>query len=809
MERYVCIHGHFYQPPRENPWLERVEIQDSAAPYHDWNERITAECYAPNTRSRIMDPEGRILRIVNNFASISFDIGPTLLSWMEAQAPEVYGRILAADQESRRRFGGHGSALAQSYNHTILPLATPDDRRLQIRWGLDDFYHRFGRPAEGMWLPETAVNIPVLEALAEAGVEFTILAPHQARRIRLLSGGEWIDVSGGRIDPTTVYRARLPSGRSIDLFFYDGPISHALAFERLLDSGEALAQRLTGAFPPDRPEEALVHIATDGETYGHHHRHGDMALAYALHLLESQPSAHLTNYAQFRAISPPKFEVEIVEDTSWSCAHGIERWRSNCGCSSGDHPGWNQAWRAPLRAAFDRLRERLDPMYRTLAADLLRDPAEAWEQYLSVIRDRSDGRRTEFLARHARRPLDPAEQIRVWKLLEMERHLELMYTSCGWFFDEVSGLESSQVIQYAGRAVQLARELGDPGAEEALVEALRAAPSNLPEIGTAATVYDRYVRPTRIDLLKVCAHYAVGSLFETYGPRTPIDAFWVEQREEIQRQIGAARLSFGVATVTSAITTEAAEITYGVVHLGGLNLLGGARIFRGRDAFQELVTSVDAAFELGDLPAILENMTRRFDGLHYSLRSLFRDRQRQVIRQILDGVMEGAERNLRQVYLESAPLLRFLSYQRIPFPPAFQTALQYTLNADLREEFDRTPLRVEKIRSLLDEARRWNTPVEGERMGFAPRRALEAILAEILQNPPNVDRLHEVVTLAELVATLPYPVDLTESQNLLYDLFTSHYKSFRRRAETGDVEARQWVEAVDRLAGSLRLRWPP
>ncbi|EQD53989.1 glycoside hydrolase family protein, partial [mine drainage metagenome] len=244
MDRFVCIHGHFYQPPRENPWLERVEVQDSAAPYHDWNERITAECYAPNTRSRIMDPEGRTLKIVNNFASISFDVGPTLLSWLESEAPEVYERILTADRESRRRFGGHGSAMAQSFNHTILPLASEDDRRLQIRWGLMDFESRFGRPAEGMWLPETAVNTPVLESLAEAGVEFTVLAPTQAQRIRPLSGGEWTDVSGGRIDPSTVYRARLPSGRTIDLFFYDGPISHALAFERLLDSGEAFADRL-------------------------------------------------------------------------------------------------------------------------------------------------------------------------------------------------------------------------------------------------------------------------------------------------------------------------------------------------------------------------------------------------------------------------------------------------------------------------------------------------------------------------------------------------------------------------------------
>ena len=811
MDRLVCIHGHFYQPPRENPWLERVEVQDSAAPYHDWNERITAECYAPNTRSRIMDPDGRTLRIVNNFASISFDVGPTLLSWLESEAAEVYERILAADRESRRRFGGHGSAMAQSFNHTILPLASPDDLRLQIRWGLMDFESRFGRPAEGMWLPETAVNTPVLEAVAEAGIEFTVLAPTQARRIRPLSGGDWTDVSGGRIDPTTVYRARLPSGRGIDLFFYDGPISHALAFERLLDSGEGFAGRLTGAFSPDesaRPWPQLVHVATDGETYGHHHRHGDMALAYALHLIESTGAARLTNYAEYRQRVPPRFEVEILENTAWSCAHGVDRWRADCGCSSGAHPGWNQAWRGPLRSAFDTLRDRLDPIYRSAASELLRDPREAREEYLRVVLDRSETRRGEFLARHGRRPLGPDERIRVWKLLEMERHLQLMYTSCGWFFDEVSGLESSQVIQYAGRAVQLAGELGDGGAEAALVESLRSVPSNLPEIGTAATVYDRFVRPTSIDLLKVCAHYAVSSLFEAYGPHTAVDAFWVDRREEIHRQIGGVRLAVGVVGVSSAVTTESSEITYGVIHLGGLNLLGGARIFRGRDEFHSLVAALDAQFEAGDLPGILASMTRRFDGLQYSLRSLFRDRQRQVVRQIMDGVLAGAEQSLRQVYLDSAPLLRFLSAQRIPFPPVFQTALQYTLNADLREEFGRRPLRVDRIRSLLDEARRWDTPIEGDRMGFAPRRALEALLADLLRTPTDHERLREAVTLAGIVGTLPYPVNLNSSQNLLYDLVADHWEPQRRRAEAGEPTAREWIREVETLAGLLRLRLP-
>ncbi|MCL6482072.1 MAG: DUF3536 domain-containing protein, partial [Firmicutes bacterium] len=374
MERYICIHGHFYQPPRENPWLEAIEQQDSAYPYHDWNERITAECYAPNAASRILDSEGRIVRIVNNYARISFNFGPTLLAWMEQHAQETYRAVLEADRESRERFGGHGSALAQAYNHLIMPLANSRDKRTQIRWGIHDFVHRFGRRPEGMWLPETAVDLETLELMAEQGIRFTILEPGQARRVRPIGGRTWRDVAGGRIDPTTAYRLRLKSGHSICLFFYDGPIARAVAFEGLLARGENFANRLVSAFNDSRSWAQLVHIATDGETYGHHHLYGDMALAYALQYLEEHRLARLTNYGQYLELHPPTQEVEIFENTSWSCAHGVERWRSDCGCNTGGHPGWNQAWRAPLREALDWLRDTLAPRYEKHAGALLRDP---------------------------------------------------------------------------------------------------------------------------------------------------------------------------------------------------------------------------------------------------------------------------------------------------------------------------------------------------------------------------------------------------------------------------------------------------
>src|SRR5947209_640447 len=413
--RFICIHGHFYQPPRENPWLEAVETQDSAAPYHDWNERITAECYGPNTSSRILDARERIVKIVNNYATISFNFGPTLLSWLEQAQPETYAAILDADRLSKERFGRHGSAIAQAYNHMILPLANARDQRTQVRWGIRDFEKRFKRKPEAMWLPETAVDIDSLEALAAEGIAFTILEPQQARRWRAIGEDDWTEQKGA-IDPTMPYRCNLPSGRFIDLFFYDGPISRAVAFERLLARGENLAHRLLGAFGQGRTHPQLVNIATDGETYGHHHRHGDMALAYALDYINEQKLSRVANYGQFLADVPPTHEVEIVEQTAWSCSHGLGRWERDCGCSTSGE-GWNQQWRTPLRNALDWLRDECIAIFESRGAALLRDPWDARDDYIDVVLDRSDDNLDRFLAKHSS---TENSTVTILELLEMQ-----------------------------------------------------------------------------------------------------------------------------------------------------------------------------------------------------------------------------------------------------------------------------------------------------------------------------------------------------------------------------------------------------
>ena len=532
MNRYICIHGHFYQPPRENPWLEEIEFQDGAYPYHDWNEKITAECYAPNAASRILDSEDRIVDIINIYSKISFDFGPTLLSWLDKHKPAVYQSILEADKLSMDRFSGHGSAIAHAYNHMILPLANRRDKYTQIIWGIKDFQKRFGRDPEGLWLPEAAVDKETLEVLVSQGIKYTVLSPRQAKSMQKKGEGQhWHDVSGEKVDPSRAYTCFLPSGRSIVLFFYDGPTSQDVSFGGLLNNGEFLAKRLLSNFRDDGKQPQLVHIATDGETFGHHHRHGDMALSYALHYIESNKLAKITNYGEFLEKHPPTHVIDIFENSSWSCVHGIERWRDNCGCCSGMHQHWTQTWRKPLRNALDLLRDRLIPLYQEEASKHLKNPWDARNDYIEVVLDRSPENINSFLEKHAIKPLSKENKTRVLKLLEIQRNAMLMYTSCGWFFDEVSGIETIQIIQYATKALQYAEELNGGSFEPEFLKNLEKAPSNI--FKNAAEPYEMYVKSAKTDLLRVGAHFCISSIFEEYPE--DIDIYCYSAKSEIYK----------------------------------------------------------------------------------------------------------------------------------------------------------------------------------------------------------------------------------------------------------------------------------
>jgi len=806
VERYICIHGHFYQPPRENPWLEAVEIQDSAYPYHDWNARITAECYGPNSASRILDEQGRIVRIVNNYSKISFNFGPTLLSWLEEKSPAVYQAILAADEMSQALFSGHGSAIAQVYNHMIMPLANRRDKETQIVWGLSDFQHRFRRLPEGMWLAETAVDLQTLDLLAQHGIKFTILATSQARSARRVGGTKWRDVSDGSIDPSMPYRITLPSGRTMALFFYDGPISRAVAFEGLLNRGEYLASRLAQAFSDARDWPQLVHIATDGETYGHHHKRGEMALSYAIEHIETTGIAKITNYGEFLDRYPPFREVRIKENTSWSCVHGVDRWRADCGCNSGMHPGWHQQWRAPLRQALDWLRDQLAPRYEEMASRFFADPWSARDRYISVILDRSPSAIDAFLSAESTRPLNEDERIAALKLLEMQRHAMLMFTSCGWFFDELSGIETVQVIQYAGRALQLSQQLFGNGMEAQFLEKLAQAKSNLAERPDGKAIFQDFVRPAMVKLETVGAHYAISSLFESYPEKSRVYCFDLSRTDYRLLSAGKMRLALGRAVIRSEIVLESEHVSFGVLHLGDHNVSGGVREFQGEQSYQALCTEIADVFERGDFPEILRIVDRDFGSGAFTLRLLFRDEQRRILRLILNQALEEAEASYRQLFEHYAPMMRFMADLHIPPPRRFQIAAEFTLNSLLRHALEAETLDLDHVHALLDETKRTGIALDAPTLEFAMRAATERLAKKWFEHPDSLELLQHLSDAAGVAAAFPFPVDLSQAQNIFFKLLQDVYPGYSVRAAQGEADAKQWVAVFSALGEKLRVR---
>ena len=804
-ERYVCIHGHFYQPPRENPYLEAIELQDSAYPYHDWNERVTAECYAPNATSRILDSEQRIVELVNNYERISFNFGPTLLSWIETKAPKVYEAIREADKKSAGRFSGHGNAVAQAYNHMIMPLANARDKFTQIRWGIRDFEHRFGRAPEGMWLPETAADLDTMEVLASHGIKYTILAPRQAKRARKRGARSWHDVTGDRIDPSRAYLLQLPSRKTIAAFFYDGPISQGVAFERLLDNGQRFADRLTSGFSGTRPWAQLVHIATDGESYGHHHRFGEMALSYALHHIESNQLAELTNYGEFLERHPPDHFVEIVNNSSWSCVHGVERWRSNCGCNTGGHAGWNQEWRGPLRAALDWLRDELAPMYEAKASSLLADPWAARDEYIHVVLNRSDDNVLGFLQKHGTHPLQPGEQVAALKLLEIQRHAMLMYTSCGWFFDELSGLETVQVIQYAGRAIRLAQEFGAPDVEGGFVERLAAAKSNLGEHQDGKRIYEKWVKPAAISIDQLAGHYAISSLFEPYGERTKIYCYDVERQDYVLEMEGRHKLAVGCARFSSEITREADELAFAVLHLGDHNIAGGTTHPETSEAYENFKQRLVAPFGHAETTLVLQALTESANNA-FSLRTLFRDEQRKVVDLILKESLSNTAAAYRTIYENQAPLIRFLNSLGVQVPQAFRTAAEIAINTQLKQAIEQPDLDFDAIQSYMKEAAASNISLDAAGLEFVIRRRLETSAESFSSSPTNPDSVQKLRRLLEFVGALPFPVTLWDIQNIAYSPLTKTMNVLRGPASDGDAKARTRFQELAMLRDQLRIQ---
>lgn len=760
MERYLCIHGHFYQPPRENPWLDEIEIQETARPHRNWNERISAECYRANAFARILNPQKQIVDIVNNYSKISFNFGPTLLSWLEKYDSLTYKALLEADKKSQELFGGHGSAIAQVYNHIILPLANDKDKETQIIWGIADFEKRFNRKPEGMWLAETAVDTTTLELLAKHGIKFTILAPSQCLRTRKIGTQNWQEENYAKVDPKKPYLCNLPSGNKIALFFYDGPISQGIAFGDTLKSGERFAARLLSAFDTRR-EPQLVHIATDGETYGHHQKFADMALAYCLNYIERNNLATLTVYGQYLEMFPPTFEAQIRENTSWSCAHGIERWRSNCGCNSGMHRPWQQLWRAPLRKALDSVRDKLLITFENLGKEYFKDPYEARNDYISVILDHS--KIEEFLKTHAtQKGLEnkPA----ALKLMEMQRNAMLMYTSCGWFFDEISGIETVQIMAYAKRAIGYNKGLTGEDLQNGFIEQLALAPSNIPLFKDGAKVYKDLVMPISRGLRKAAIDYAISYLLDEILFEDRIYIYNIEDNKIDVLHQEHIKLICGSAVFVNRLTTEKRLVSFAVLHQGGPDITAGA-IYGQTDNLEQL----KELFSYGEYAQCVALIKGSFvDTL--TIKDLPKEKQIKLLANVVDKAKKRIRTNYINLFKQEKTVLEYIKNIDLPMPRLFLDLAEFVLNYELREELTKDTIDNAKISQIITDLKQTSAELNIEDIKKILTKKLVTYTKLLEQDPQNLESVNKIIDLLNFANMFNLPLDLYCTQNTVFRL---------------------------------------
>jgi alpha-amylase/alpha-mannosidase (GH57 family) len=804
MENYVCIHGHFYQPPRENPWLEEVELQDGAYPYHDWNDKITEECYRQNAASRILGPNRKIIDIVNNYSKISSDFGPTLMSWLQRHAPDVYKSVIDADKKSIESFSGHGSAIAQAYNHIIMPLANSRDKRTQIIWGLRDFEHRFARKPEGMWLPETAVDNETLDIMAEQGIKFTILGPHQARRIKRMGTNDWRNVDKGKMDTTRAYLCRLPSGRTINLFFYHGPTAGEVAAGTILQNGEVLARKMAWIFNESSEPHKLAHVAVDGETFGHHHRFTDMALAYCLHFAEANNLAKITIYGEYLEKYPPADEVEIYENSSWSCAHGVERWRANCGCNFGRFPPGMQQWRGPLRDAMNWLRDRLAEIYEEKMKQYVGDCWLARDNYISAILDRTPENIESFIAKTTGKELEFDQKVIFLKLLEMQRNAMLMFTSCGWFFDDICGIETIQIMLYASRAIQLAKEVGQKDLEPEYENILQHAPTNTKEYPTGKDAYIALVKPGSVDLNRVGVHFAISSLFTDY-PKEQARIYCYSAGTEIyeRSEAGIQTLVVGRTTVKSDIVLEEYTVDFAALYRGDPYIIAAA-IGRMPDGlFTSVQQDLKKAFTKGDLSEMMRLMNTAFGGHNYSIWHLFKDEQRRILYELLETTWLEIEASFRHIYEHNYPIMQAMRGMNIPLPKALATPAEFILNEDLCKTIRDEPTHLDRLQVLAEETSRLSLEMDKPTLQFEADKKINRLMTKFAEKPEDSKLLETIEATIKILFTIVTELNVQTSQNVFFDISKKTYPQMSQKAKAGDAAAQKWVERFKSLGQYL------
>lgn len=753
--RNICIHCHFYQPPRENPWLDEIEYQDSAYPYHDWNERINAECYRPNGESRILDDDGYLLRLKNNYAGISFNFGPTLLSWLEKHDPATYAAILEGDRLSRERFGGHGNAIAQVYNHMIMPLADRRDKETQIRWGLRDFEHRFGRKAEAMWLAETAIDLETLEIMEAHGLSYVILAPRQARSVRAPEDSEWQELENEDIDTSRPYRLTLPNGRTIAVFFYNGYISRAVAFEGLLHNGRDFARRMMDYFP-DGGDPFLLNIATDGESYGHHHRHGDMALACALQDIDNDPDYRLTNYGLYLEEHPPQWEIKIHENSSWSCIHGIGRWNDDCGCHSGHREDWNQQWRKPLRESFDHLRDHLSVLYMDLLSAYTDDPWAMRDDYISILLEPGDEVKERFFQKWCKATLSPEDREKILKWMEIQKNLLFMYTSCGWFFDEVSGIETVQNIQYACRAIELADGLFENTIETEFIRNLEEVPSNIPEISNARILYERYIKPSKIVFSKLAAQFAAALILD------------------IDYKIGTYRFRPGKIDRKDDATLIQGKLE--------------SRLLPTPYHFTAHITYT----AIPDIRIVIEDDREAFS--HYGFSDLLLDLRRKSLKKIYLQAEKKVEKQFSDIFSTQYKSLEQLYTNNADLPPVTFPLIRHSFNHRLAEKINRPGIDLQDIQNDIDTVLAWGADFDQITIHEICNRALTSSC----KNFQKIDDLRHFLAILQIYRHFPFPMEPGDLQN-------DFYKWYRMQRETPFAGNDEWMDCIKQVSEILKV----
>ena len=580
-----------------------------------------------------------------------------------------------------------------------------------------------------------------------------------------------------------------------------------MAFEGLLSHGDRFIDRLMGAFSAGHDRPQLVQIATDGESYGHHHRFGDMALAYLLEQIESRGLARLTNPGAYLEAHPPTHEVEIFEKSSWSCAHGIDRWWSDCGCNSGAHSGWNQAWRTPLRDALDWLRDHVALLWERKTQELLRHPWEARDDYIDVVLDRSNGAIETFLQRHAIQTLTGAQKTSALKLLELQRNAMLMYTSCGWFFDDLAGIETIQVMKFAGRAVQLAQELFGDSMEAQFVQRLAVAKSNVAEEGDGARIYDRWVRPANVDFSTIAADYALTHLLDTLPERRVIYCYDAELHGYQVFHAGRAKLGAGRIELRSQVTLESERLIFAALHLGDHNMTASIAKDASDESYETIVRRIVEPFQRADLTAALREMERAFGGSHYSLQSLFHDEQNSVLQTMLAANLQEAESLYRQIYEPRAPLMRLITDLGIPLPKGFSAAADFVLNNQLRAVVEQPSIDQKRLLALLQSARQEGVALDAATLEFSYRQALES-LADSLSADSSLASLERFYDAVGALRHLPFSVNLWKVQNLFYRLVEAQYARHSNASAAGDDSARRWIACLQETGRQLRVRVP-